>query len=392
MDELIRSSVCWPTPEQELLLQAALGNREQAIAAWERYYEEQGLDHLDEGSFRLLPQVYRHLHSFGYDAPIMGRLKGIHRMAWCKNQLLFHEIAGVARDLQEAGIPTMLLKGGALSLAVYRDRGARPMRDLDLLVPSADANRALQLLGSKGWSSTLGHDLYLTPKHQRYRHAIELVNRTDRRVDLHWHLLYHARSEAADASFWKEAWPLEFDGAQTRVLPPTLQLLHTLVHGLEGNAISPVRWVCDAVMTIRSTKISWEQLVDVACQHDVVSPVRDAMHYLHETFEVPVPRSILWRLEREPVGRFTKLEYRRHLLPQRLHSPWVTLISNYQVYFRGVQDWSLPRRLAGFPDYLAFFFRLPGSSHLPKRFANWVRHRVRCLLHPSGATPSETQG
>jgi len=65
----------------------------------------------------------------------MGMLRGIYRKAWSKNQTLFHEMAKVVEYLQHAGIKTMLLKGASLSLLYYKNNGARPMADIDLLVP-----------------------------------------------------------------------------------------------------------------------------------------------------------------------------------------------------------------------------------------------------------------
>ena len=89
----------------------------------------------NQGSFRLLPLLYINLQKQGVDDPVMGKLKGIYRQAWSKNQTLFHEMAGVIAHLQDAGIKTMLLKGASLSLLYYKNNGARPMADIDVLVP-----------------------------------------------------------------------------------------------------------------------------------------------------------------------------------------------------------------------------------------------------------------
>lgn len=69
---------------------------------------------------------------------------------------LLMEAAGRARTaLREAGIPVVIFKGGALlESGAYDDAGARPMDDVDLLVPperAADAARILEASGFAPW-------------------------------------------------------------------------------------------------------------------------------------------------------------------------------------------------------------------------------------------------
>jgi hypothetical protein len=120
-----------PTARQELLLRAALLPTAEAGAAWSEWAAGPAMDNLDEGSYRLLPLVYRNLKAQRIQHRLMGTLKGLYRRAWCENQLLFHRTVGVLESLRKAGIPTLLLKGAALALEYYKDLGARPMSDLD---------------------------------------------------------------------------------------------------------------------------------------------------------------------------------------------------------------------------------------------------------------------
>jgi hypothetical protein len=377
VDKVVRESACWPTPAQELLLRAALGDRAEAVPAWERFFNENGVDGLPEGTSGLLPQVYRNLAEHGYRDPLMSRLKAIYRESWSKNQLLFHTMGPVVRSLHIEGIPTMLLNGVALSLAIYQDRGARPMRDFDLLVPANEADRALEHFAKQGWRSVAGHAMRVTPAQQRYRHAIELVSPAGQPLDLHWHLLYHSRTDQADAEFWKNAWPLYLGDDRSQGLPHTYQLLHTCAHGIEGYNVSPIHWICDAMLTIRAGKIEWDLLAELARRHDIVLPLRDALRFLQDTFHAPVPRSTVWSLEKEPVSRFAVMEYHRRLQPHAMHSPLVTVVAAYRGYQRGVRDWPLLRRLGGFPNYLADRFQLPSAGYLPRHFADWLAQRLR---------------
>lgn len=134
-------------------MQAALMNGGDAVAAWKEWQSGVDLeDQLDQGSFRLLPLLYTNLKQQGVDDPLMGKLKGIYRQAWSKNQTLFHEMSRVVKFLQDQGIQTMLLKGAPLSLLYYRNNGARPMADIDVMVHRNQVLQAYRLLINAGWT------------------------------------------------------------------------------------------------------------------------------------------------------------------------------------------------------------------------------------------------
>ncbi len=374
MDSLAFLGPTRPTPEQELLLHAALDEGQGAIAAWEKFSSSTGLDGLPESASSLLPQVHRNLAEQGYAESAMGGLKEAYRQAYCKNQLLLSEMTPIVRTLHMAGIPTMLLNGLALTLWAYQDRGARPLGSFDLLVPSDEADRALELLSRDGWRSTAGHGMRLNDTQLRYRHAMDLVSPSGKILNLYWHLLDQSRLPATDAEFWKRAWPLYLGEDRSLMLAPTDQVIH-LCAQLENVERSTTLWVPDAVRTIRSAKIDWEQLLDCVCRLEVVLPLRDGLRYLQDVFHAPLPRSVVWRLEKEPVSRFALMEYRQHLEPTQAHGALVTAVATYRDYLHGARDWHWRRRLAGYPDYLVDRFRLASPLHLPRLLVQWATNR-----------------
>ena len=135
----------WPNGSQELLLRAALCPEDEAIAAWGQWRQRNDLveTHLDQGSFRLLPLVYRRLQDLGHEDAWGARLKGIYRHAWSFNQSLFHEASRLIEQLRWRRIDALILKGAALSVLYYRNAAVRPMADVDVLVPGAQVREAL---------------------------------------------------------------------------------------------------------------------------------------------------------------------------------------------------------------------------------------------------------
>ena len=136
----------WPTKQQELLLRAALLENKDAIKAWHEWQSISDIDNLDSGSFRLLPLVYRNLSKFGLNGAVKNKLKGMYRLTWYSNHMLFSKIAVLLASFRDAGLPTIILKGAALTISCYKDYGARPMADFDFLVKTEQGgNQATNL-------------------------------------------------------------------------------------------------------------------------------------------------------------------------------------------------------------------------------------------------------
>ena len=85
------------------------------------------------------------------DDPVRRRVRGLYRQSWVRNHRLWHEALPVLHALEERRVPTLLLKGGALLPLYGDDWGARPMYDVDLLVPDEHFDGAVVLLRDLGW-------------------------------------------------------------------------------------------------------------------------------------------------------------------------------------------------------------------------------------------------
>jgi len=94
---------------------------------------------------------------------------------------LLGETVRLAAELTRAGIPAFPLKGPALALALWGDPALRTSRDVDLLVPAADAQRAAGVVERHGYRRE--------PLSDGVARQIHLVD--DGRglvVDLHWNV------------------------------------------------------------------------------------------------------------------------------------------------------------------------------------------------------------
>lgn len=296
------------TPHQELLLKAALLSDEESLKAFRKW---QGAadweEYLEQGSFRLLPLLYINLQKHGVDDPAIGKLKGIYRQAWSKNQTLFHEMAKVVEHLQNAGIKTMLLKGASLSLLYYKNNGARPMADIDVLVPLKQARLAIEILQKAGWKSPVP----LTELDLIYGHAIQLSNNSGKEFDLHWRPFNGCRDEY-EKDFWDGAIPLKLANVNSLAPNPTDMLFHTIIHGVAWNPIPPIRWIADAITLINSDDftIDWQRLINMAQKNYFSLRLKKGLQYLHDIFYPNIPPNVIKTIINLPDSYLEKIEYR----------------------------------------------------------------------------------
>ena len=283
---------CWPTRDQELLLRAALLQGELALESWNEWKQSINIDVLDYGSHRMIPQLYRNLLHHGVKDPVMERFKGVYRYYLYKNKILLHQISGLLTDFEEARIRTMTLKGAALIQLYYRESGLRPMHDADVLVPTYQAEQAMELLTKTRWKSVY----YERPQTRiPIQHSTPFENDGGCQVDLHWHLFWECFNANQDNEYWESAVPIQIGAAQTMALSPTNQLLHTCWHGARWNEVPPIRWVADAmaIMGESAAEIDWTSLVKQARKHHISMPLKDSLEYLKHSFTAPVPDTVL---------------------------------------------------------------------------------------------------
>jgi len=349
-----------------LLLRAALLPGPEGRAAGSAWLAQVDLERLGRASGRLLPLLYDRLKRDGVDHPLMPMLKGVKRKAWYRNSMLFHRASEAIRALGQAGIDVMLIKGAAMTIEYYRDWGLRTMDDVDVLVHHNDASATIQLLRSRGWKS-------LEPWFERkgyssltrkYEHAMHFPHSSGQDLDLHWNLLYSSIGPDRDDDFWSASRGATFDGLPVRILDPADQLLHILVHGAAWDTISPIRWIPDAVMLLRTTSnLDWERFKFQARKRKLTLQIGGALEYLQSSFCDLLPSDLLDEVHRIPVSRLEKFEYNGILKP--VTGVVELTFKNLIHYWRISEGMSLWKSARSFPDFLCCHWRVDRKWQLP---------------------------
>jgi hypothetical protein len=285
----------------------------------------------------------------------MMKLKGVYRLTWYKNQMLFHAITSLLRSFHHTGIDTLVLKGAALTLLCYKDYGLRPMNDFDVLVHTEQALPAIRLLQEMGWNP-----MEFTPNEEyisvSYSHGF--ADEAGREFDLHWHVFSQCRTPDADKDFWEYAVLIDFHGVPTYILNPTDQLFHICVHGAKWNITPPFRWIADAMIILNDaqTRIDWESMITQAAKRRVTLPLLDTLHYLKKTFDAPVSSKILQNLGDVPVTWIERMEYKIAINPP---TRWTATLDLWCQHSRLSGHASLPLRLGRFPKFLQKIWGVP---------------------------------
>jgi hypothetical protein len=345
-----------PTPEQELLLDAALAPPDQANAAWRRWRAGVTRAETDQVAFQVLPLVWHNVPGIDPEDSFLPILQGVHRHAWIQNQVMMQLARDVVGDLSGAGIDTLILKGVALSTLYYPEPGTRSMTDLDVLVPRADVRAAMEVVRGRMQPSDPRAEERVS-----VQHAITFHDPAGRELDLHWYSLYRP---SRDDEFWTAAQPLDIGGMTAKALCPADQLLHVCAHGAWWHRSPTVRWVADAVLVLRAEDaLDWERFCRQATEREVSLSVADALGYLRSRFGAPVPAEIPDELRRAPASASQRIASRAVMRPPaRMPTMLRSLLFHWELHRRlraleanGTGSRSFPAYLRAFWGYDSYW-------------------------------------
>ena len=357
---------CWPNARQELLLRACLLSGDEAIAAFETWKTQIDIERLGAGSTRLLPLLRQNLLKNGYDDPLLARCQSVARYTWLQNHLLFSRCSKTLAALHDAQIETMILKGAALSSVHYADFSLRPMNDFDVLVPTKDFSRAVEVLAAQGWKphAWRNADMF-SENYFSYIHAHAFENEQGNFLDLHRHLLPQCCESDADDDFWSGATEVRVLDVPTRALCGADQLLHVCIHGVrwEGG-VHPLRWVADAMTILRTSQIDWTRLVKQAKQRHLQLAMHDALSYLIKTLGAEVPNETVETLRNTLASPLQRLEYEAWTRAPETYGPMMKAWLRYR-WFARWENHSGKSDLQNFIFYLKHVWKLRSSWHIP---------------------------
>ena len=301
-----RNNTCWPTPDQEKLLQAALRSPDEASPAWSWWCNRNSLDDIDYASRKILPLVYRNLYQQTDNIPHLKRLKREYRITYAENLKLFHKAKNIFDEFKKCEIGFLVLKGLPLSKIYYQDGGTRAMSDCDILIRPESFQKSVETLIKLGMKPE--NKINLSASVPRKKSIAFKKNEFE--LDLHLHMLEMYYDES-DEFLWHQAQEFEFMGETVKTLNPTHMLFHIITHGLKWNPFPPIRWIADSINIFNTlgVVIDWEEFVRVAETKNLSHEMVVALNYLRRKFNAPISRAQINKLKEVQSDRFEKLDY-----------------------------------------------------------------------------------
>ncbi len=282
-----------PSRAEALLLAACLREPDAASRAWKdfvavvgdakRYFESNGT-----GLKGLLPFVESRLAVNGIDAG-----KAFHtyaRVASVREELrgrIYLEIlAGTLAALDAAGVSSILLKGGAVSIGAYPQPSWRHNHAIDLWVDAAAmpaAEAALLGLRCTGEPMLAG-----AAQHRIFRHGTGLA------IGLHSKPFYLPHFDLPFEELGGRARAVQVGGAHMRVLSPEDGLVHVCGHALYSRSRANLRWICDAYYLIgHGREFDWEVAVRTATRARLALPLFVAWGWIAQSLAADVSAQAL---------------------------------------------------------------------------------------------------
>jgi Uncharacterised nucleotidyltransferase len=118
------------------------------------------------------------------DEVVRSRVEAARGEARLRALMLDLTLRRVVKALEEAGIPTLPIKGTTLADRVYGDTGLRPTTDIDVLVPRARIGSAVPSLRALGYLAP--EDPVWTGGLPEMHYTFEGADAAAPRVELHW--------------------------------------------------------------------------------------------------------------------------------------------------------------------------------------------------------------
>lgn len=209
--------------------------------------------------------------------------------------------AKLLRQLNDAGIPVVVLKGLALIDRIYEGIHLRPMGDIDLLVKPEDLLRADAILQDQGYAFNNGGLGYRKAFAEKFMGEVP-YSQGAVVVDLHWHLVtqhwYRQITRIDFSGLWERAVPMEVAGVETLRLSKEDELLHLCFHTALHHGLAHPRSGNDIARVLQQgTEVNWAEFTERAILWKVRVACWATLSVAHSLNQESVPQAVLDQLQ-----------------------------------------------------------------------------------------------
>jgi hypothetical protein len=279
-------------------------------------------------------------------APARAHLDWVRPLAERHRQAVRFEVACIQAALAPTGLPPLLLKGAAYTMAGLRAGQGRLYGDVDILVPKARLDEVESALMLHGWVTT-HHDAYDQRYYREWMHELPPMQHVRRQtnIDVHHAILPETAPVRPDpAKLRGAARPLP-DAPGLAVLAPHDMVLHSAVHlffdgEFEQHGLRDLVDLHRLLGEFGTQPGFWAGLPARARELELERPLFYALRYTRRLLGTPIPaeveeqlraaapsRPLLWLMDRL---------FGRVLLPVHAScEDWFSGAARFALYVRG---------------------------------------------------------
>jgi hypothetical protein len=217
-------------------------------------------------------------------------------------QAVRHEVRLIGRALAGVGVPLLLLKGAAYTLAGLDAGRGRLFSDIDILVPRTKLPQVEAALMRHGWVNT-HHDAYDQRYYREWMHELPPMKHAlrDNVIDVHHAILPLTAAAHPDPVKLRAGAVPVGDMPGIEVLAPHDMVLHSAVHLFsDGEFNHGLRDLFDIhrLLAQFGPRLGfWEGLVGRAHELELGRPLFYALRYASRLLRTPVPDVVMREAE-----------------------------------------------------------------------------------------------
>lgn len=294
----------WANEQQQLLLKACLLDYQTAKTAYEQWISQVNIDLLDGQSNQLLGLLYRNLTQQNIDSEHIGRLKGINRYQWTKNQLVINQYEQIAQQFQQANIDLICFDDIAILSHCYQDSGSKSLINLGLLIHQEDFSEAEELLTNLGWQ--LQTNLINTRLHSN---NLWFKNDKNQNLVCKSSLFMAKPQQNTDSQIWQQAIEAKISRSNYKTLNTIDTILLTCLQANRQERL-PITKTVDVVLLMNKENIDWVELITKAQRYRLILPVTNMLSFIKNVLGVALPDWLLPSLYEMPIADYELLNYR----------------------------------------------------------------------------------
>jgi hypothetical protein len=219
-------------------------------------------------------------------------LREYYRINTLRNLRFRRQCVEVVDALNGVGVVPLLLKGGVnLANGSTQPVGERFMHDIDIAIPAESGDRSLEALDDLGYTTW-------EPEPGTHPFEVTLLKRgAPGALDVHLELgVQPIPSMLPMSEVWLEGSDVAIGGAVARVLSPTHQVLHNIVHSLVQDmdhlsGAMPLRQIVTLAHLARThgRSIDWAAISRTMDAHGFSSTYRDHLWLAHQLVGLSLP-------------------------------------------------------------------------------------------------------